>query len=294
MLGSLKNKIKYFLMSLLRNEFETYKGEMSCSPFLKVSQAHLYNYFKSQFEIGTKVNLEDVGYRVYSQVDEDGKIMCIFAAIGMGGKTFIDIGSGDCINSNCANLAINFGWHGLFIDGQEGNINKGKNFYTNHPDTFLYPPKFSNSFVQCENINSLIEENGFQGEIDLLSIDIDGNDYWVWDAIDIVDPRVVIIETHVEFGTNSIVVPYNKDFSYPGKHPDYFGASPVAMQKLAHKKGYRLVASNIYGFNTIYVKESLCDERLPEYSVEKVLSHPRNVNNHKIFEPIKDWEYVVV
>jgi hypothetical protein len=68
-------------------------------------------------------------------------------------------------------------------------------------------------------------------------------------------PKVVIIETHIEFGMNDIVVPYDKDYVYPERHPDYHGASPVAMQKLARRKGYRLVGANRYGFNTIYVRE---------------------------------------
>jgi hypothetical protein len=81
----------------------------------------------------------------------------------------------------------------------------------------------------------------------------------------------VIVETHIEFGTRSIVVPYDKDYVYPGKHPDYHGASPVAMAKLANKKGYRLVGSNEIGFNTIYIRRGLVEGALPEVSPETVL-----------------------
>ena len=77
-----------------------------------------------------------------------------------------------------------------------------------------------------------------------MSIDIDGNDYWVWEAVRVVEPAVVVIETHIEFGMRDIVVPYNANHVYPGKHPEYFSASPVAMVKLGRRKGYRLVGAN--------------------------------------------------
>ncbi|MCX5829848.1 MAG: hypothetical protein NTV58_17915, partial [Deltaproteobacteria bacterium] len=128
----------------------------------------------------------------------------------------------------------------------------------------------------------------------LMSMDIDGNDYWIWDALTVVEPRVVIIETHIEFGMNSIVVPYDKDYVHPGKHPEYFSASPGAMEKLARKKGYRLVGANNYGFNTIYIKDGIGEDILPAVSVENILQHPRNKERQKLFEPIKDWEYIHV
>lgn len=221
-------------------------------------------------------------------------MLAIFGIIGETNKVFVDIGSSNGINSNCANLAVNFGWHGLFIDGNENDIRQGIEFYKSHPDTWAYPPKFQKAFIQRENINKLIEDSGIKGEVDLVSIDIDGNDYWIWDALEIISPRVVIIETHIEFGFNSIVVPYDKDYLYPGKHPDYHGASPIAMKKLACKKGYRLVGSNNYGFNTIYIKNGIAEDLIPEVSVEYILKHPRNSERFKLFEPIKDWEYLIV
>lgn len=89
---------------------------------------------------------------------------------------------------------------------------------------------------------------------------------------------------------NNIVVPYDKDYVYPGRHPDYHGASPIAMEKLARRKGYRLVGANRFGFNTIYVREGLAPA-LPSVSVESILSHPRNKERAVLFEPIRDWEY---
>jgi hypothetical protein len=127
----------------------------------------------------------------------------------------------------------------------------------------------------------------------LLSIDIDGNDYWIWDALTQVEPQVVIIETHNEFGMRNIVVPYDPDYYYPGKHPVYHGASPVAMCKLAERKGYRLVGANELGFNFIFVKNGLAAE-IPAVSIESLLTHPSVRESYAKFEEIKDWKYETI
>jgi len=268
--------------------------QMKNSPQVKINQTMLFNFYRYSMNQGFRFHLSDTGFRIFSQFEEDGILLYIFSVIGMKHKTFIDIGSGDGINSNCANFAVNFGWRGLFIDGNPSNIEKGKIYYASNPDSASYPPTFVQAFIQRENINELIRDNEFTGEVDLMSIDIDGNDYWIWDALNVVEPRVVIVETHIEFGMNSIVVPYDKDYSYPGRHPDYHGASPVAMEKLARKKGYRLIGANNYGFNTIYVKNGIGEDILPSVSVESILQHPRNQERQKLFESIKDWEYIHV
>ena len=118
------------------------------------------------------------------------------------------------------------------------------------------------------------------------------SDYWIWKALEVVQPQVVIIETHVEFGMENIIVPYDPNYVYPGKHPDYHGASPVAMAKLGKQKGYRLVGANELGFNFIFVRNDLAMEVLPEKSVEEVLWHPSVKECHAKFEAIKDWKYM--
>lgn len=231
------------------------------------------------------------GARIFSQFEEDGLLLYLDAVLELENHTFVDIGSADGINSNCANLALNMGWHGLFIDGNPASIARGRKFYEAHPDSMLFPPVFVEAFITRENINQLILDAGFSGQIGIMSIDIDGNDYWVWKAVNAVDPAVVVIETHIEFGMRNIVVPYDPDYVHPGKHPDYFSASPVAMVKLARRKGYRLVGANRYGFNLIFVKTDLHEDRVPEVSLESVLQHPRYFSRLDRFEAIKDWKY---
>ena len=238
--------------------------------------------------------LSETGFRVFSQFEEDGLLLFIFSIIGMDNKTFVEIGSDDGINSNSANLYFNFGWNGLFIDSNLKSIKIGVSFFNKYPHPWFYKPKFKCAKVNRENVNDLIKNSGICGEIGLLSIDIDGNDYWIWEAINVITPKVVIIETHIEFGLNSIVVPYKPDYVFPGKHPIYHGASPVAMNKLARKKGYRLVGANELGFNFIFVKNGVADEFLHEVTVESVLTHPSVKASYEFFNPIKDWEYIEV
>ena len=258
---------------------------------IAIGQRVLVEQWKQSIRHGQIPTFREVGFRVFSQFEEDGILLFLFTLLGSE-RRFVDIGSSDGMFSNCANLALNHGWTGLFVDGDKEAIERGRKFYSQHPNTWAYPPTFKHAFVLRENINQIITDSGIQGEIDLLSIDIDGQDYWVWDAIECIHARVVVIETHVEFGMRDIVVPYDKDYVYPGKHPQYHGASPVAMAKLAAKKGYRLVGSNNYGFNTFYVRNDVAPELLPEVPVESVLQHPRNIQRAELFEEIKDWEYI--
>jgi hypothetical protein len=264
--------------------------DLRTSPATKIGQLQLWHNYRTQIEAGRAPKLCETGFRCFSQFEEDGLILFVMAALGIAQGVFLDIGSADGVNSNCANLALNFGWRGTFIDGDKSNIAKGRAFYERHPDTWIYPPKFVQGMITRENINQLLTEASVPPEIDLMSIDIDGNDYWVWDAISVTSAKAVIIETHTEFGLKNIVVPYNKDYVYPGRHPDYHGASPVAMEKLARRMGYRLIGANRLGFNTIYLREGLAPI-LPTVSVESILSHPRNQERALLFEPIKDWKY---
>ena len=280
------------IKTFLKNHFLILKIRNRFYPSAQIEERQLFHYYQDCIRNNTLPKLKDTGFRVFSQFEEDGKLLFIFSVIGMNNKTFVEIGSDDGINSNSANLVFNFGWHGLFIDGNKRSIERGQKFYSKYPHPWAYSPKFACQIVKRENINHIIKDAGFSGEIGLLSIDIDGNDYWVWDALEVVQPQVVIIETHNEFGFEDIVVPYDPNYFYPGKHPVYHGASPIAMTKLANQKGYRLVGANDLGFNFIFIKNGIADELIPEVSVESVLNHPSVAEGMTKFEEIKDWKYL--
>lgn len=281
-----------FFKNFLKNHFLIWKVRHCFSNTTRASLQNLFHEYSNAAKQNVVPPLKNVGLKVFSQLEEDGLLMFLFAVLGTKNKTFIEIGSNDCINSNCANLALNFGWSGIFIDADEKLLERGKKFYQKYSPFPQELPKFICAKVMRENINDTIKNGGLQGEIDLLSIDIDGNEYWIWDAIEVVQPRVVIVETMVEYGMRNVLVPYDKNYFFPGKHPLYHGASPLAMTKLADKKGYRLVGCNELGFNHIYVRKGIGENLIPEVSVESTLTHPNAYESFKDFEQVKHLPFV--
>lgn len=277
---------------ILKKYLKYYKVKYRFTQELYNRQQALVQHYQDAQKNGELPPISETGLRVFSQFEEDGKLLYLFALLGMTNKTFIEFGSDDGINSNSANLYYHHGFNGLFMDGNPRALERGRYFFNRHRNINREVPTFKQAFINAENINELIQDGGLEGEIGLLSVDIDGNDYWVWKAMEVVQPQVVIIETHNEFGLNDIIVPYDPEYMYPGKHPTYHGASPVAMTKLAKRKGYRLVGSNELGFNFIFLRNDLLQDEVPEVSVESLLQHPSNKEAQARFEAVKDWEFV--
>ena len=184
----LKDRLKSWLFPYLMRS--------RIAPEVQIGQRNLYMRYREMVKRDEVPALSETGFRVFSQFEEDGMLLFIFAVMGISQGTFVDIGAADGIRSNCANLALNHGWHGLFIDGSERNVKRGRRFYSRVPHPWVYPPAFVQAFVTRENINELIGQAGFSGDIDFLTIDIDGNDYWVWDALEVISPKVVMIEAN--------------------------------------------------------------------------------------------------
>ncbi len=274
----------------LKKYLKYYKVKDRFDPHMRMEQLSLKKRYQN-LPVELLPNISSTEFKCFSQFEEDGKLLFLFSLLGMEQKTFVEFGSDDGINSNSANLYYNHEFNGVFIDGNSKAIERGRYFFNKHRNLTGEPPVFVESMITAENINELIKSGGLEGEIGLLSIDIDGNDYWVWKAIDVVNPQVVIIETHNEFGLNDIIVPYDPEYFYPGKHPDYHGASPIAMTKLAKHKGYRLVGSNDLGFNFIYLRNDLLTDVIPEVNVDTLLTHPSNEEAQARFMAIKDWKY---
>jgi hypothetical protein len=114
------------------------------------------------------------------------------------------------------------------------------------------------AFITRENINDLIASAGFGGEIGLLSIDLDGNDYWVWEALNVVHPIICVCEYNAVLGDlHPICTPYHESFNRTKAHHSnlYFGASIAALRSLAAKKGYRFVGTNSAGNDAFFVRE---------------------------------------
>jgi len=248
------------LASLEEKISNTYTG--------RESQLILKNQYKNLSEENiTKYSFGEVGFRRYSQNTEDGILLFIFSLIGVTNKTVLEICAGDGIECNAANLVINHGWNAFLFDGDAERQKAGKLYYSRHPDTFTFPPRFINAWITRENVNQLITDNGLSGEIDLLSLDLDGNDYWIWEAISCVNPRVVVAEIQCIWGNDkAVVVPYIPDFT--AKFIDgfgvYSGGSLPAFVQLAKKKGYRFVGLEKFGFNAFFIRDDIAPGLFPE------------------------------
>jgi hypothetical protein len=201
--------------------------------------------------------------RVYSQNGEDGIIAWLFSQIGTTNRTFVEFGIGDGSECNTANLSLTFGWRGLLLEADAEQAERARAFYASRPT----PPevRIVTARVTPETIDELLRGNGVEGEIDLLSLDIDGNDYWVWQAISAIDPRVVVIEYNASFGPErSVSVPYKERFDRYREHMSgfYHGASLAALAKLGAEKGYLLMGCDSRGGNAFFVKSDAAAGKL--------------------------------
>lgn len=195
-------------------------------------------------------------FRVFSQWGEDGIIQYLVNHVRIERRIFVEFGVENYVESNTRFLLTNDQWSGLVIDGSEENIDYIKR------DSIYWACnlKAESAFITRDNINDLLTRNGISGDIGLLSVDIDGNDYWVWEAIDCVSPRLVVCEYNSHFGpTAEISTPYDPAFVRGDAHFSkiYYGASIAALHALARRKGYSLVASNSAGNNVFFVRDDL-------------------------------------
>lgn len=220
--------------------------------------------------------------RVYSQNGEDGIIEFIFSKIGTTNKFSVEFGVGDGFECNTVYLLEKKKWKGLMMDygaDQQIHLNtvvkkawsdRNGGFVNNARRGFKFIRKMitrskrSAGFrrnvklekVTAENIQQLFQKYNVPKSFDLLSIDIDYNDYWVWKAITDYSPRVVVIEYNSSVPpTESRVVPYDPNAVWDGTN--YFGASLLALRNLGLSKGYTLVGCDSRGINAFFVKSDL-------------------------------------
>ena len=220
----------------------------------------------------SKKSFKNMEYKIYSQNGEDGLLHFIFSKIGTTNRCFVEFGISSGIECNTANLSINHGWNGLLIDGDVNNIKRAKYYYNQLHKIEPEQIKIVSNFITAQNIDKIISENCINGKIDLLSIDIDGNDYWVWKAIKSILPRVVVIEYNASLGSEkSVTVNYDPQFDVQKKHKSgwYHGASLAALTKLGNSNGYMLIGCDSTGTNAFYVLKDIAHDNLNEVSVRE-------------------------
>jgi hypothetical protein len=204
---------------------------------------------------GTLSDIRSAEFKVFSQFGEDGIIQYLIrqAQVPADRRTFVEFGVESYEEANTRFLVLNDNWRGLVMDGSSLHMRKVRDssIYWRHNIVAV------DAFIDAENINSLIRDAGFFGEIGLLSVDIDGNDYWVWEKIDVVNPIIVVAEYNSVFGSrHAVTVPYDKEFSRGRAHSShlYWGASLKALVELGDRKGYAFVGSNSAGNNAFFVR----------------------------------------
>lgn len=226
--------------------------------------------------------LRDHEFKVYSQWGEDGVIQFLLRHVRIERPVFVEFGVESYVEANTRFLLVNNNWSGLVIDGSAQNVAAIRR----DPIYWQRNLKAVEAFVTRENINDLLKSHGMAGEICILSVDIDGNDYWVWEAITAVNPAIVILEYNGRFAPErSVTVPYNAAFQRSKAHYShvYYGASLGALTKLSARKGYALVGSNSVGSNAFYVRRDLVVPPLREVSVSEAWLRPQ-------FREVRDQE----
>jgi hypothetical protein len=218
-------------------------------------------------------------YQVFSQSGEDGLIDEIFRRIGSTNRHFVEFGVDDGLETNTTNLLMQ-GWRGTWIEGSPENAEAiRKHFAQPIASGQLH---FQRSFIDAENIESLIANGKAPAEMDLLSIDIDSNDYWVWKAIVSYRPRVVVIEYNAIFRPETeFIRTYDPKAVWDGS--SYYGASLKSLEKLGRIKGYSLVGCTFIGTNAFFVRDDLVGDRFSEpFTAEHHYEPPRFFVWHKL------------
>ncbi len=207
-------------------------------------------------QAGSISALSDVEFKAFSQWGEDGIIQYLIHKIPIADSSFVEFGVENYTEANTRFLLINDQWRGLVLDGSEHNIDyiQKDDIYWRHDLTAKC------QFITRDNINDILTASGFLGDIGLLSVDIDGNDYWVWNAINVITPRIVVCEYNSIFGAeHAVTIPYDDEFNCSKAHYShlYFGASLAALCNLATQKEYDFIGCNSAGVNAFFVRSDL-------------------------------------
>lgn len=243
-------------------------------------QVGLLANYRSQFRRGDRPfdDIRDAGFRCYSQFEEDGVLLYILAGIGMKTRRVVEIGCGTGVENMSTNLILNHEFEGYLFDGSASNIQAAGAFYRSKNDCLLIQPNLTQAWITRENVNETLQYAGAEGEVDVFSLDVDGNDWYVWNAIEAFNPRVCVFETHniVPVGL-SLTIPYQANFDYmaqPESRRDFRSASLGAMIKLSSRKGYRLIGVHRHGFNAFFLCNDIAPDLFPEVCIEQVHDNP--------------------
>ncbi len=225
--------------------------------------------------------LSKFGFKVYSQAEEDGILHEIFRRIGVKHKTFIEIGVSHGRECNTVYL-LSQGWRGVWIEGSPTYVKEiEKHFYGKITSGKLTP---ACNYVDRENADKLLAKLTPYKEVDLLSIDVDGNDYHILKSIASVSPRVIVLEYNAVFAPPiEWVMPYHPAHIWDGS--DHFGASLKSYELMLSKKGYALVGCTMNGNNAFFVKSEFVKDHFCADTSAECHYEPQRYWMSKAFMP---------
>lgn len=236
----------------------------------------------NQIKLLSVENIHDAEFQVFSQFGDDGIIQWLVQNLEIPNNTFVEFGVEDYSESNTRFLMMNNNWSGFVMDGNNNNINKLKNQYY----YWRYDLNVQAAFITRGNINSLIAAQNFAEDVGLLHIDLDGNDYYIWETLNVIKPIIVIVEYNSLFGADRpISVIYDDDFRRSNAHYSslFWGASLLSLYNLANEKGYSFIGCNSAGNNAYFVRNDKLNKRIKKVSladgfIESKYRESRDIN----------------
>lgn len=227
--------------------------------------------------------LDRYEYSWLSQNGEDGVIRHLFDNIGYESRWFVEFGFG-VVQCNCLRLMMHEDFSGLLMDGSGENVD----FFNDAARKLgLDRVKAVQAFITRSNLQELISANDVPREIDFLSLDVDGNDYWFWEELECVSPRVACIEYNAGIGPDlSLTVPYADDFERYERHPGGFfhGASLTALESLGRRKGYYLIGCDMTGTNAFFLRDDVRIDGVPALTPREAFRPHANWLGRRISE----------
>jgi hypothetical protein len=232
-----------------------------------VAQKNLIASWKQLQASGVILPLDQVGFSRFSEFEEDGQLLYLLTLAGPKSRAVVEISSQDGRVCMATNLLVHHRWRGFLFDGDPVFVREGRRFFAAHPATRSAPPVMRAEWFTRDNVNHVLAVAGVPDEIDVLSLDIDGNDLYLWSEMK-VRPRILICEFNNAVPSDlALTIPYRPGFSFaalPADQAMFRSASLAAYVAVSRRKGYRLVGMNALGFNAIFLRDDVLAAEMPE------------------------------
>lgn len=242
-----------------------------------VAQKSLIASWKQLQAAGVILPLDQVGFSRFSEFEEDGHLLYLLTLAGAKSRTVVEISSQDGRVCMATNLLVHHRWRGFLFDGDPVFVEEGRRFFAKHPATRAVPPIMNAEWFTRDNVNQVLASAGVPDEVDVLSLDIDGNDLHLWSAMT-VRPRILICEFNNAVPSElALTIPYKDDFNFaalPADQEMFRSASLAAYTAVSKRKGYRFVGMNALGFNAIFLRDDVLPNEMPEIPVSALDDNP--------------------